>query len=547
MADEFGKYMHCRVFGQEPIVDPVLGKVCRRDQPNSHLVTTSFFGSDYPWVFWNNGGPANAYKLYRDIDYADQHYYSNVDDTSTLASYYDSALFSYKLSTASNFTASTQKPFIRGETAWGPPAGVLFESNAEGGEWLHDFIWAGINQGGLIEQFFAGGHFTKQIYDLSATPAYDHRPIFGTFNRFIKDVPLTNGRYQDAAASVSATNLEAWGQKDLTNKRAHLWIRNKLHTWYNVIGGYAGGPTPVAITPVSCTVTLSGFAPNTSYPVEWWNTYTGQVSNFTVQTTDPSGNLVLIVTNLTSDTAVRIGTYPSSTTPERDTTGVFRPSNGALYLKNSNTTGFADIQINYGIGGDVPVVGDWDGNGTATIGIYRNGSFYLRNSNTIGFADVVFPFGIPGDQPIAGDWDHNGTDTIGVYRSATGTFYLRNSNSTGTPDLIFSLGIPGDVGIAGDWNGDGFDTTGVFRPSNGALYLKNKNETGFADIQINYGIGGDQPVTGDWDDDGVDTIGVYRNGTFFLRNSNTIGFADITFALGIAGDRPIAGNWDGQP
>jgi len=28
------------------------------------------------------------------------------------------------------------------------------------------------------------------------------------------------------------------------------------------------------------------------------------------------------------------------------TVGVFRPSNGALYLKNSNTTGFADVQIN---------------------------------------------------------------------------------------------------------------------------------------------------------------------------------------------------------
>ena len=228
-----------------------------------------------------------------------------------------------------------------------------------------------------------------------------------------------------------------------------------------------------------------------------------------------------------------------------DTAGVFRPSNGALYLKNTNDTGFADIQINYGIGGDYPVVGDWDGNGTVTIGIYRNGNFYLRNSNTIGFANMVFPFGAPGDQPIAGDWDGDGIDTIGVYRN--GTFFLRNSNSSGVPDMIFGLGIPGDIGIAGDWNGDGMDTTGVFRPSNGALYLKNQNTTGFADIQINYGIGGDKPVTGDWNHDGTDTIGIYRNGQFYLRNSNTIGFADLVFALGIPGDHPIAGNWDGMP
>jgi beta-lactamase superfamily II metal-dependent hydrolase len=230
-----------------------------------------------------------------------------------------------------------------------------------------------------------------------------------------------------------------------------------------------------------------------------------------------------------------------------DTTGVFRPSNGALYLKNMNTTGFADVQINYGLGGDYPVVGDWDGNGTVTIGIYRNGSFYLRNENTIGFADAVFPFGAPGDQPIAGDWNGDGVDTIGVYRSSTGTFFLRNNNSAGAPEMTFSLGIPGDVGIAGDWNADGMDTTGVFRPSNGALYLKNTNTTGFADIQINYGLPGDFPVVGDWDGDGDATIGIYRNGSFYLRNSNTVGFADIVFALGVPGDMPIAGDWDGMP
>ncbi|HJS17586.1 MAG TPA: matrixin family metalloprotease, partial [Anaerolineales bacterium] len=84
-----------------------------------------------------------------------------------------------------------------------------------------------------------------------------------------------------------------------------------------------------------------------------------------------------------------------------DTAGVFRPSNGLLYLKNTNTSGFADVAINYGIPGDYPVTGDWDGNGTDTIGVYRNGTFYLRNSNTVGFADIVFPFGQAGDQPIA--------------------------------------------------------------------------------------------------------------------------------------------------
>lgn len=269
------------------------------------------------------------------------------------------------------------------------------------------------------------------------------------------------------------------------------------------------------------------------------------VTNFNPNQETTWGNRIIHGTNGIASTSLP----PSVYNPILDsvTTGVFRPTNGALYLKNSNTTGVADVAINYGMGGDYPVVGDWDGNGTATIGVYRNGVFYLRNSNTIGIADTYFAFGAPGDQPIAGDWDGNGTDTIGVYRSSTGTFYLRNNNSAGAPSMTFQLGIPGDVGIAGDWDGNGTDTTGVFRPSNGYIYLKNTNSTGYADVGLNYGIPGDQPVTGDWNNDGKDTIGVYRNGTFYLRNSNTIGNADIVFNLGIPGDMPIAGNWDALP
>ena len=232
---------------------------------------------------------------------------------------------------------------------------------------------------------------------------------------------------------------------------------------------------------------------------------------------------------------------------DADTTGVFRPSNGLLYLKNTNTTGIADVALNYGIPGDYPVVGDWEGNGTVTIGVYRGKTFFLRNENTIGFATIVFDFGQLGDQPIAGDWDGDGVDTIGVIRPSLSQFQLRNSNTEGPAEMTFVLGNPGDVGLAGDWNGDGKDSTGVFRPSNGIIYLKDTNDTGFADYALNYGIPGDKPVTGDWNNDGVDTIGVYRDGLFYLRNSNTIGFAEIIFGLGIPGDMPIAGNWDGLP
>ena len=227
------------------------------------------------------------------------------------------------------------------------------------------------------------------------------------------------------------------------------------------------------------------------------------------------------------------------------TTGIFRPTNGSLFLKNSNTTGFADLLLTYGLPGDYPVAGDWNGDNVDTIGVYRNGNFFLKNSNTNGSADFVIAFGAAGDQPVVGDWNGDGIDTIGVYRN--GTFMLRNSNTSGPAEIVVTLGVAGDVGIKGDWNGDGIDTIGVFRPSNGALFLRNSNTTGFADIVLTYGLPGDKPVTGDWDGDGVDTIGVYRAGTFFLRNSNTNGTAQLVFSLGLSGDIPISGDWNGLP
>jgi hypothetical protein len=231
------------------------------------------------------------------------------------------------------------------------------------------------------------------------------------------------------------------------------------------------------------------------------------------------------------------------TVANRDTIGVFRDPVTKFYLRNSNTSGFADIIVVYGSVGDQPLAGDFNGDNVDTLGTFRQGVFFLRNSNSTGFADVVIGFGSPGDIAVMGDWNGDGVDTIGVYRN--GTFFLRNSNTTGVADMTFTLGIPGDIPIAGDWNGDGIDTVGVFRPSTGAVFLKNQNTTGFADILLTFGLPGDRPVAGDWNGDGIDTIGVYRGGTFFLRNSNTDGFADLVFTFGFPGDQPIAGDWDG--
>jgi hypothetical protein len=221
-----------------------------------------------------------------------------------------------------------------------------------------------------------------------------------------------------------------------------------------------------------------------------------------------------------------------------------------FYLRNSNTSGPADLTAFYGAPGDLPVVGDWDGNGTDTIGIFRpsQGMFYLRNSNTPGNVDIAVYYGSPGDLPVAGDWDGDGIDTIGIFRPSHGAFYLRNSNSPGPVDIAVFYGSPGDLPAVGDWNGDGVDTIGIFRPSHGAFYLRNFNTPGPVNITVFYGAPGDQPAVGDWNANGVDTIGIFRpsQNAFYLRNSNTPGPIDITAFYGTVGDLAVTGDWNGD-
>ena len=170
------------------------------------------------------------------------------------------------------------------------------------------------------------------------------------------------------------------------------------------------------------------------------------------------------------------------------TPGLFRQSDGFVYLRNSNTQGNADISFFFGNPGDVPLIGDFNGDGRDTVSIWRPSQARVfvvnelgKNGAGLGAADFDFYFGNPGDTPFIGDFDGDGDDTIGLYRASTGFVYFTNTLATGNADLSFFFGNPGDQILAGDWDGDGDDTVGVYRPSTGRLYVNLENTNGAAD------------------------------------------------------------------
>ncbi|MEP7286067.1 MAG: SBBP repeat-containing protein [Chloroflexota bacterium] len=246
----------------------------------------------------------------------------------------------------------------------------------------------------------------------------------------------------------------------------------------------------------------------------------------------------------------KLDLIPLPLSSHQDTIGIFRPSTATFYLRNTNTTGSADITTALGVSTDLPVVGDWNGDGIDTVGVYRpsTGQFYLRDSNSAG-APIVYSFalGISGDVPMAGDWDGNGKDGVGVFRPSNGLIYLKNGLTTGFADFQMVLGVPGDVPVAGDWNFDGKASPGVYRPSSATFFLTDQvcNCSATGSYQATLGVPGDSPFAGDWDNDGKAGIGVFRpsNGLIYLKNAPTTGFADIQIVFGIANDKPVAGHW----
>ena len=232
----------------------------------------------------------------------------------------------------------------------------------------------------------------------------------------------------------------------------------------------------------------------------------------------------------------------------KDAVGLVNPRTGVWRLYDSS--GAMATEFYFGNPGDVPFMGDWNGDGIETPGLYRqsDGYVYLRNTNTEGVADIKFFFGNPGDVPIAGDFNNDGKDTVSIYRPSNQTFYIinklgSNDGGLGAAEFSYVFGNPGDRPFVGDFDGDGFDTVGLHRESTGLVYFRNSHTQGIADHQFIYGNPGDQIVAGDWNGDGIDSPALYRslNQMIYFRHTNTQGIADAEFDSNLTGWIPVAG------
>lgn len=218
--------------------------------------------------------------------------------------------------------------------------------------------------------------------------------------------------------------------------------------------------------------------------------------------------------------------------------------------------------------GDIPIVGDWNGDGRSKKGIYRAGTWWLDwdgdGHHTI--KDKVYTFGgLPGDIPVTGDWNGDGKSKIGVFR---GGVWILDADGNGIyedkgpgKDWVFNFGgVPGDIPVVGDWNADGRSKVGVFRL--GRVWVLDANGNGAfdgtgpgKDLVFSFGgIAGDLPVAGDWNGDGRANVGIFRRDHYWILdfngNGNFDGIGpgkDRSFLFGTQpGDIPVVGDWNGD-
>jgi hypothetical protein len=181
------------------------------------------------------------------------------------------------------------------------------------------------------------------------------------------------------------------------------------------------------------------------------------------------------------------------------------------------TTGVLTSTL-WGMEGDQPVPADYNGDGVDDIAVFRNGVWYILYQN--GQVEIRY-WGMPGDIAVARDYDGDGKADFTIWRPTDGVWWILYSGfGSGYVDKVYDAvqwGIPwiGDIVVPGDFDGDGYIDLAVWRPWNGVWYIRyiNGDKVGTFNA-IQWGLPGDIPIGGmDKNGDGMAEPIVWRPST----------------------------------
>ena len=227
------------------------------------------------------------------------------------------------------------------------------------------------------------------------------------------------------------------------------------------------------------------------------------------------------------------------------------PGTSLFYILNSSNGTLTTFNLGQ-TGDDPTIVGDYNGDGKDDAAVYRGGasagqqSFWFYMTAPGGPVNYV-PWGLNGDFPNPGDFDGNGAHDFQVQRNngaGQGVFWTRLSTGATVPPFVF--GTSSDLLLPGDYDGDGKTDVCVARGSGGnIIWTYRRSIDGVSSPWITWGLSAtDFPTQGDYDGDGRTDMAIWRpsatpgQSAFWIRNVAT--GAPTTIPFGQQGDYPVA-------
>jgi len=229
---------------------------------------------------------------------------------------------------------------------------------------------------------------------------------------------------------------------------------------------------------------------------------------------------------------------------------VFRPSVGTWYY-TTKFNSYNDYNCKqWGISGDRPLLGDFDGDGKADLVVYRpsQGSWYWTTSSSSYLDYHLKSWGLANDIPLLGDFDGDGKSDLAVFRPSTGCCHWTTSGSGYSDYNTKPWGLSGDVPLLADMDGDGKADLVVYRPSTGTWWWTTSS-SGYSDYNIKqWGLKDDKPLVCDVDGDGKADLTVFRpNNGYWYYTTSSSGYSDYNVKpWGLPGDVPLVGDLDGD-
>ena len=160
---------------------------------------------------------------------------------------------------------------------------------------------------------------------------------------------------------------------------------------------------------------------------------------------------------------------------------------------------------------------------------------------------VEIPWGTAGDVPVPGDYDGDGKTDLAVFHPATGQWQILLSSTNYTTSLTLTWGTSTDIPVPGDYDGDGKTDLAYNRPSTGRWQILTSSSQLHVTVAGVWGTSTDIPVPGDYDGDGKTDLGDLQSGHGAVADSAVeLQLHDQHHDRGHSVDIPVPGDYDGD-